>query len=78
MCCASILCIDGMLDAIESPDGEGHALEHRRSVPQITDRQIDDILITSGEGTTAEPGYTHTWPNKTIYYSFERTLSKFV
>ena len=52
---------------------------HQRSVHETLDRQIDDILITEIETTTtAEPRSRddHTWPNKTVYYTFSQTLSK--
>ena len=77
-----ILCIDGIRDTVESPDGESGVLVQRRSASaqQTTDRRLDDIMFSSeqeAETTTAEPGYTHIWPNKTIYYTFEYTLSKY-
>ena len=62
-------------------DSENHA-RYQRSVPQTTDQQIDNILISSEQEalttTTVEPRSRddHTWPNNIVYYTFGQTLSK--
>ena len=74
------------MNTIDS-DHENHA-QYQRSVPPqwTTDQQIDDILLTGSERLevvqtitpTVEPRSRadHTWPNKTVYYTFGQTLSK--